>query len=55
MELQFNVTEKEASDIINALANKPYNTVFQLIDKLQAQAVEQRKVAEDAVTAAKTE
>lgn len=41
MELNFNLTEQEATVMINALAKEPYNIVFEIINKLQRQANEQ--------------
>lgn len=41
MEYNFKVTDKEANTILNSLAQMPYLTVVDLINKLQKQASEQ--------------
>lgn len=41
MELNLNLTEKEAQTVLNALAKEPFIQVVDVISKIQAQAKEQ--------------
>ncbi len=43
--MQFNLSEQHASYILNALAQRPYVEVFELIADMQAQAVVQAQTA----------
>lgn len=40
-QLQFTLTRDEANIILNALGQQPYTQVFQLVQKIQAQAAAQ--------------
>lgn len=43
MEFNFQLTEQEAQVMLNALSKEPYGLVVEVINKIQSQAIEQRK------------
>ena len=43
MEFTFILTENEAQIVLNALVKEPYGLVIDVINKIQEQAIEQRK------------
>lgn len=47
MEYTFKLTEAEAQTMLNALVKEPYMTVAELVAKIQVQATEQQKAAEN--------
>lgn len=43
MELTFKLTKEEAQQVLDVLVKEPYVTVFNVVNKIQAQANEQMK------------
>lgn len=46
MEFNLKLNEQEAQKVLDALVKQPYAEVVDVIDKIQQQAVEQRKESE---------
>jgi hypothetical protein len=53
MDFTFKLNEQEAQIMLNALTKEPYGLVVDVINKIQQQAIEQRKVQEEVATVAK--
>jgi hypothetical protein len=47
MDFIFKLTEQEAQTVLNALVKEPYGLVVDVVNKIQQQAIEQRKAAEN--------
>ena len=45
MEFNFKLSEQEAQIVLNALTKEPYGLVIDVVNSLQSQAIEQRKVS----------
>lgn len=43
MEFNFTLTEQESQMMLNSLMKEPYIEVFELINKVQSQAIDQRQ------------
>jgi hypothetical protein len=47
MNFVFKLSEQEGQIVLTALRKEPYGLVVDLIDKIQSQAIEQRKQQDD--------